>query len=129
MSAGCRRLVTALLLCGVSASALAQPAPASSPETVLRLSASGSVRAVPDRLVAELVAQGSSPSPAAAQRQVNTLMADGLKRAVATQGVEAQATGYQVGPSDAERTRWVAQQTMELRGADGPVRKRASVAS
>lgn len=113
-------LVLPLMVCGWSASAVAQQAPAPVPETVLHLSVSGSVRVAPDQLAAALMAEGISPSPADAQRRVNTLMAAGLKLAVATPGVEAQAIGYQVGPSDAGRTRWVAQQTMELRGGDGP---------
>jgi uncharacterized protein YggE len=62
--------------------AAVQPAFAQStpPATVLHLSATGLVQIVPDQLAAELVARSTSASAAAAQRQVNSLMADGMKR-------------------------------------------------
>lgn len=97
--------------------ALAQVAP---PTTVLHLSATGSVQVAPDQLAAELVAQSTSPSAAVAQRQVNTMMANGMKAAQAIVGVDARAVGYSVAPGDEKHATWVAQQTLELRGADGP---------
>jgi len=100
----------------VTQSALAQSAP---PTTVLHLSATGSVQVAPDQLAAELVAQSTSPSAAAAQRQVNTMMANGMKAAQAVVGLDARPTGYSVAPGDDKHATWVAQQTLELRGADG----------
>ena len=99
-----------------------QPAFAQStpPTTVLHLSATGLVRIVPDQLAAELVARGTSASAAAAQRQVNSLMADGMKMGQAVAGVDARAVGYSVVPGDDRHATWTAQQTLELRGADGP---------
>jgi uncharacterized protein len=98
--------------------ALAQPAPAG--ETLLHLSADGSVQAAPDQLVADLVAQNTSSSAADAQRRVNALIAQGMQAAHAVSGIDARAVGYQVSPADEKRTQWLAQQTLELRGADGP---------
>lgn len=96
--------------------ALAQPAV----ETLLHLSADGSVPAVPDQLVADLVAQNTSSSAADAQRRVNALVAKAMQAAGLVSGVDARAIGYQVSPADEKRTQWLAQQTLELRGNDGP---------
>ncbi len=93
----------------------AEPAP-----TVLHLSASAAVQVAPDLLIAELVAQSTAANPATAQRQVNTLIADGMMAARSVDGVAAQANGYSVGYTDQKRTTWSAQQTLELRAADGP---------
>ena len=98
--------------------ALAQPAPGS--VTVLHLTATGTVQAVPDQLVAVLVAQNTSASVADAQRRVNEMMAAGMQAARAAAGVEARATGYQTMPVDPPRSRWEARQTLELRAPDGP---------
>jgi uncharacterized protein len=99
----------------------ALPAVAEEPvTTVLHLSSSWSMQVTPDELTAELVAQNTSPSPAEAQRHVNALMADGMKTASGVVGVEAQAIGYAVMPADDKRTNWTAQQTLTLKGSDGP---------
>ncbi|MBV9784661.1 MAG: SIMPL domain-containing protein [Acidisphaera sp.] len=89
-------------------------------DTLLHLSTTGTVQVSPDQLVADLVAQSTSPSAAAAQRRVNALIADGMKMAQGIAGVDVRAIGYSVAPGDDKRTSWVAQQTLELRGADGP---------
>ena len=110
-----------LLLLAYVGDASAQPSSgAPSPATMLHLGATASVQAPPDQLVADLVAQATSRSPAAAQRQVNTLIADGMKTAQGVAGVDAQAIGYAVDPADDKHAAWAAQQTLELRGADGP---------
>lgn len=93
---------------------------APSPTTLLHLSAAGTVQVAPDQLVADLVASSTSASAAAAQRHVNGLVADGMKAAGAVIGIEARATGYSVSPTDEKHAAWIAQQTIELRGADGP---------
>ena len=59
--------------------------------TMLHLGATASVQAPPDQLVADLVAQTTSRSAAAAQRQVNALIASGMSEARAVAGVEARA--------------------------------------
>jgi uncharacterized protein len=97
------------------------PAPQVPPTTLLHLTASSSVQASPDQLIAELVAQSTSPSPAEAQRAVNALMAEGMRAARAVNGLDARAIGYAVNPANERRSNWTAQQTLELRGADGPV--------
>ena len=88
--------------------------------TMLHLGATASVQAPPDQLVADLVAQTTSRSAAAAQRQVNALIASGTSEARAVAGVEARAIGYSVDPTDDKRSGWTAQQTLELKGHDGP---------
>ena len=97
---------------------LAQAQPVA--ETLLHLSADGSVQAAPDQLVADLVAQDTSPIAADAQRRVNALVAQGMQAARAVAGIDTRAVGYQVAPADEKRTQWLAQQTLELRGSDGP---------
>ena len=113
--------LSAIAIMGLLEPAAAQPA-ATLPivETMLHLSATGSVLASPDQLVADLVAQVTSPSAAAAQRHVNGMIGDGLKAAQAVAGVDARAIGYSVSPNDDKRVSWTAQQTLELRGSDGP---------
>jgi uncharacterized protein YggE len=99
--------------------ARAQPTPPGN-STVVHLSATGSVQTAPDELVADLVAQATSPSAAAAQRRVNTLIEAGMKTVRGVAGLDARAIDYSVGPVDDKHTSWSAQQTLELRGADGP---------
>ena len=88
--------------------------------TVLHLSATGAVQVSPDELVADLVAQATSPAAATAQRRVNEMMAAGMKAVEGVAGGEARAIGYSVSPNDDKRPTWTAQQTLELRGTDGP---------
>jgi len=102
-------------LAGIPA-ALGQAAPT----TLLHLSASGSVQTAPDELIADLVAQSTSSSAAEAQRHVNALIATGMQAVRGVTGIEARAVGYGVNPTDEKHTTWAAQQTLELRGADGP---------
>lgn len=106
----------AIVMClGGAGPTLAQTAP----NTLLHLSATNSVQVTPDQLVAELVAQSTSSSPAEAQRHVNALIAAGLQTAQGIRGVEVKAVGYAVTPTDEKRTTWTAQQTLALQGADG----------
>ncbi len=91
-----------------------------STETMLHLSVTGSVQASPDELVADLMAQATSPAAANAQRRVNEIIATGMKTARSVAGIEARAISYSVSPNDDKRSTWTAQQMLELRGADGP---------
>ena len=116
MRAG-RLALLAVLGLAAARPALAQPAPG---DTVLHLSASGAVQVAPDQLAAGLVARGTSPSAAAAQRQVNALMADATRMAQAVPGVDARAAGYSVAAGEDRRAGWVAEQTLALRASDGP---------
>ena len=114
-------LLTAVLLGSAEAEPQAAADYALPPATTtLHLSATGSVQVSPDELVAELVAQATSPAAATAQRRVNEMMAAGMKAARGVPGVEARAIGYSVSPNDDKRPTWSAQQTLELRGSDGP---------
>ena len=106
---------------GLLGTAAAQPASEpSATETVLHLSATGSVLTSPGQLVADLVAEATSPSTAIAQRRVNALIGNGLAATRAVAGVDARAIGYSVFPDDDKHVSWTAQQTLELHGSDGP---------
>jgi uncharacterized protein len=96
------------------------PLTQATPTTLLHLSASSSIQAAPDQLATALMAQSTSSSAAEAQRSVNMLMAEGLRAARSLSGMEVRAVGYAVTPANDKRTAWVAQQTLELRSADGP---------
>jgi uncharacterized protein len=113
-------LALAVMLATTPGLTQAQPVPAAIPETILHLSTDGSVQVAPDQLVADLLAQDTSASPAEAQRRVNALIAQGLQAAHAVPAVEARAIGYEVSPTDEKQTKFLARQTLELRGSDGP---------
>ena len=95
--AGLPVIVAAGSLGATAAQPVAEP---SAPETMLHLSATGSVLTSPDQLVADLVAEITSPSAAVAQRRVNALISDSLKSAHAVAGVNARAIDYSVVPTD-----------------------------
>jgi uncharacterized protein YggE len=133
-----RRTAAAVVLAiGVSSMAYAQTSPGAGMHpragtvTHLHLSADGSVLVPPDELVATLLAEARSASAAAAQHQVNELMAQGLKEARGIAGVEARAIGYSVRVADSatpavpderptpQRPGWIAEQTLELRSNAG----------
>ncbi len=110
----------AVIVGGLAAALPAAAQTAAPATTLLRLSATGSVSAAPDVLVAELTAQSTAPSPATAQRRVNAMIAEAMKTAAGVTGVAAKAIGYTVGQADEKRVAWTAQQTLDLRSADGP---------
>ena len=83
-------------------------------------SASASVATPPDLLVADLVAQATASQAALAQRQVNDLVARSMTAARGTSGIDARAADYNTSPTDEKHSGWAAQQTVELRGTDGP---------
>ncbi|MBV9539108.1 MAG: SIMPL domain-containing protein [Acidisphaera sp.] len=115
MSSSPDRMRAALGLAVVFATASAAGA-----QTTLHLTASASVPTAPDQLVADLLASATTPTAADAQRRVNASMTSALDIARGTPSVEARAIGYEVTPIDDKRTGWTAQQTLELRGGDGP---------
>lgn len=107
-----------LLLVGIGGSgALAQTmvAPGS---TLLHLSATGTAQAMPDLLVAELVASVRSADAAQAQRQLNRTMADAATRAGRTSGVAWRLQGYGVDRGDEDHPGWTARQTLRLQAPD-----------
>jgi uncharacterized protein YggE len=85
----------------------------------LHLSASATVQVAPDELVADLSALGNSPTAAAAQRRVNTLIGAAAKAAGSVVSVKVAFRDYSVQFVDEPPAHWVAQQTVELRGRDG----------
>ncbi len=114
----------ALLLAVVPAAAAlpaaAQPATTGAPgQTMLHLSATGTVHSAPDVLVADMIALNVAPGAAAAQRAVNAMIAAGLQAAQAAH-IEARALDYAVGPADDKNRGWSAQQTLTLQGGDAP---------
>jgi len=92
--------------------------PIQSSETILHLSATGSVQVAPDQLVADLLAQSITPFVAIAQSHVNDMIAQAMQAAHSVAGVDARAIGYQV-QKTADNREWMAQQTLELRSANG----------
>ena len=109
------------LAIGISLASVKAALAQTAPTTLLHLSVSSSIQAWPDQMAADLLAQSTSASAAEAQREVNVLMAEGMHLAQGIHGVEVRAIGYSVNPADTKHTAWVAQQTLELRGADGPI--------
>jgi predicted secreted protein len=112
-------VIGAAVLALLMSRAEAQPAPQGN-STLVHLPATGTVQASPDELVADLVAQATSPSAAAAQRRVNTLIDTGMKTASGETSLDSRAIDYLVNPVDDKHTAWSAPQTLELRGSDGP---------
>jgi len=86
-------------------------------QTVLTLSATGSVTAAPDQMVASLEAQDSAPTAAQAQDEVNGLMARALAQARATAAVTAVTADYSVAETDPQNSgspSYQASQTLNL---------------
>jgi uncharacterized protein YggE len=113
-------LLSTIILVTAAGLAFAQQPPPPLKQTLLQLSANGTVQTPPDQLIADLIAQSTSGSPAEAQRRVNVQMSRGMQDAKSTSGLEARALGYEVSSSDDKRTKWTARQTLELLGSDGP---------
>lgn len=95
---------------------LAGPAQAA---TILHLSATASVHVMPDELHAELAAQSSAASPAAAQNEVNAMIGKALAEARAVTAVTASTGAYSVWHVTDPHPRWQAQQTLILTAHDG----------
>ncbi len=108
------RVCSALaVFCAVLAAGAARAAP----QTVLTLSATGSVTVVPDQMVASLEAQGAASTAAQAQNEVNRLMAAALAQARATAGVTAFTADYSVSendPTENQKPGYQASQTLNL---------------
>lgn len=80
----------------------------------------------PDELAASIRAEAVAPSPTDAERRVNALIADALKRAHQVSGVTVSTGNYSVwriGPTPQDHQdhteRWQATQTIALHGHDG----------
>jgi len=92
-------------------------------ETLLHLSDTETVTAVPDELAATLRAEATSASPADAQRRVNAAMAAALAQARKVSGLTISTGAYSVwhiNPTPQDHAdHWQASQTLDLSGDDG----------
>ncbi|RFD21243.1 DUF541 domain-containing protein [Komagataeibacter melaceti] len=125
-----RRALPALMLAaGLCPVAVMAQAPAthndSTPnETVLDLTASGTVQAQPDELTATFFAESRADTAAAAQAQVNAQIAKAMATSAHVDGLTINAGSYFVrhDDGDAHQNRkpgWVARQTIRLTAQDG----------
>lgn len=94
--------------------------PAARATTILHLAASATVMVTPDQLEAELAAPGEAASPAAAQAQVNTLIAAALAAAREVAAVTVSTGGYAVWRPSEAKGAWRAGETLHLTSGDGP---------
>lgn len=108
-----------LLGCGLTAPLSHGAAAATAADvTVLHLSATGTVREIPDLLVAQLAAESSSTSPAVAQKQVNQRMAAAAREAGQVKPVTWRLQGYTVDSNGEKPLLWTARQALRLESAD-----------
>jgi predicted secreted protein len=84
----------------------------------MHISASATAKVSPYDLVADLTALATAPYAVLAQRKVNRLMATAAKDAKGASGLEASFQDYSVQFIDDRPAHWIAQQTLELRGAN-----------
>lgn len=93
---------------------------ADGPQTLLSLTATGSVEATPTLLDASLTAQSEATDPATAQTQVNRIVANALKQASAVSQLHMAVLDYDVSERTPENHShsWMAQQNLSLRGTD-----------
>nr|WP_148299364.1 SIMPL domain-containing protein [Komagataeibacter kakiaceti] len=99
-------------------------APATPDETRLDLVASGTVQALPDELTATFFAESRADTAAAAQAQVNALIAKAMATAAHVDGLTVNAESYFVRHDDGDprqnrKPGWVARQTIRLTAQDG----------
>lgn len=90
--------------------------------TLLHLSGTGTVREIPDLLVAELSGEADGADPAVAQRQLDQRMREATRLAAGAQGVAWQVAGYAVDRTMPDqkgaRPVWTARQTLHLEAVD-----------
>lgn len=104
----------------LAAFALLLVVPAARAATILHLEASATVMVAPDELEAELAAPGQAASPAAAQAQVNALMAAALVAVRRIAAVRASTGGYAVWRPNEPKDAWRASETLSLTSENGP---------
>jgi uncharacterized protein len=88
-------------------------------DTVLHLSVTANVTAMPDELVAQLNATADAPTAAAVQAQVNDMVKAALAAAKPASGVTASTTSYSVWHETDPKDVWHASQGIALRSKDG----------
>jgi predicted secreted protein len=94
-------------------------APAARADTILRLSVTATVTAMPDELVAQLTANADAATAGAAQRQVNEMVEAALGAAKPLSAVTASTTQYSVWHETDPKDIWHASQGIALRSHDG----------
>jgi predicted secreted protein len=87
--------------------------------TILHLSATATVQAMPDQLDAELAAETSAASPVAAQNEVNAMIGKALAAARAVSAVTVSTGAYSVWYVTDPHPSWQARQTLVLSAHDG----------
>ena len=87
--------------------------------TILHLSATATVQAMPDELDAELAAEAGAASPVAAQNEVNAMIGKALAAARAVSAVTASTGAYSVWYVTDPHPSWQARQTLALSAHDG----------
>ncbi len=116
-----RLLLPAVVVASLAAAPAAAAAPPA-PVTLLHLSATGTVQAVPDLLVAHMTGEAQAAAPADAQRQLDRRMDAAARVAAGSTTVsyrlEGYATDHDPDPAHAA-TGWTARQTLQLQSADG----------
>jgi predicted secreted protein len=111
-------LLALLALPLMAGAASAQPAAVyPGPGTVLRLSETADITRAPDEIRATLHYEAREASPAGVQASVNRAMAAALETARAASGITAATGGYRTWRQD-EPVRWMASQSLSLRGGD-----------
>ena len=93
---------------------LADPGPPS-----LHLSATETSKIAPDELVATMLAIATAPRALPAQQQVNALVAKTKDLTDKAKGIKTAFQGYSVTFVDEKPQHWIAQQAVEVRGANG----------
>ncbi|MGH7188042.1 MAG: SIMPL domain-containing protein [Acetobacteraceae bacterium] len=87
--------------------------------TTLHLSASATVRAMPDELEATLSANAEAPAPAAAQAAVNAMVSRALQAARAVAAVTVSTGSYSVWQITNPHPSWHASQNLVVSAGDG----------
>jgi predicted secreted protein len=124
MTINARSFIATLVSCvmlGVGTGATAQVPPANIPKDVVHLAASAEALVLPDRAVIQLVVDRSGPDAATLATEVNTIMAEAVRRAQGTAGVEAVTSGYTTHPTYDKKSGpngWRVRAELTLRGRD-----------
>ena len=85
----------------------------------LHLSATETSKIAPDELVASMSAMATGPRALAAQRQLNALVAETKAVTDKAKDIKTAFQGYSVTFIDEKPPQWVAQQAVEVKGANG----------
>lgn len=112
---------TRLALAGAAflATGLLAAAPAARADTLLHLTVTADVTAMPDELQADLSAEVQAASAGAAQAAVNAMIGQALEAAKSVPAVTASTTSYSVWHQTDPKDVWQARQGLSLHAHDG----------